>query len=303
MKRLNTIDPSTEMFKDMLTQIQSIHNQLISDLKDYSQTLAFNETETKAINKKYDTYYDILKKYGPSIQDARKYYEKHKVRFDILKNLDHNNEQFHNALNKLKLKIKKQADTITTQRKSIATSLKKTIEKELTELGMPYVRFEIHFKKVDFLPTGQDSIEFYISPNAGEDLKPMAKIVSSGESARVMLALKKALINVDPIPVLIFDEIDAQIGGRLGSITGKKLKEISEARQVLLITHLPQIASFADKHLQVKKFVKDGRTFTDVKVLSKKQRLLEIAEMMSGNEEKTIALKHAKEMLAKATIS
>src|SRR3989338_7269974 len=105
---------------------------------------------------------------------------------------------------------------------------------------------------------------FYISPNAGEDLKPLAEIVSSGEAARLMLALKKALIRVDPIPVLIFDEIDAQIGGLLGTITGKKLKELSSNRQVILITHLPQIASFADKHFKVVKKVVQGKTLTDI---------------------------------------
>ena len=107
------------------------------------------------------------------------------------------------------------------------------------ELGILHVKFEARFQRVPFNADGHDKIIFYISPNAGEDLKPLAQIVSSGEAARLMLALKKALIKVDPIPVLIFDEIDAQIGGRLGTVTGKKLKELSSSRQVILITHLP----------------------------------------------------------------
>jgi DNA repair protein RecN (Recombination protein N) len=131
-------------------------------------------------------------------------------------------------------------------------------------------------------------------------LKPLAEIVSSGEAARVMLALKKALMKVDPIPVLIFDEIDAQIGGRLGTITGKKLKEISSYRQVILITHLPQIASFADQHFKISKSVKNGRAATNVTLLEDEEQVKEIAKMMSGEHESKISISHAKEMLENA---
>jgi len=128
----------------------------------------------------------------------------------------------------------------------------------------------------------------------------LAEIVSSGEAARVMLALKKALIEVDPIPVLVFDEIDAQIGGRLGTITGQKLKDIAGYRQVLLITHLPQIASFANIHMKVSKSVKEDRSVTHVTLLNAKERVVEIAQMMSGEEESVVSVKHARNMLSVA---
>ena len=137
-------------------------------------------------------------------------------------------------------------------------------------------------------------------PQAPEALKPLAEIVSSGEAARVMLALKKALIEVDPIPVLVFDEIDAQIGGRLGTITGQKLKDIAGYRQVLLITHLPQIASFANIHLKVSKTVKGDRSVTHVTLLNAKERVVEIAQMMSGEDESVVSVKHARTMLSVA---
>jgi DNA repair protein RecN (Recombination protein N) len=143
-------------------------------------------------------------------------------------------------------------------------------------------------------------VSFYISPNAGESLKPLAEIVSSGEAARLMLALKKALTKVDPIPVLIFDEIDAQIGGRLGAGIGKKLQEISHDRQVILITHLPQIASFADNHFKVYKTVKNNHTRTIVDLLDKEARIKEMSEMMSGENKSSISLTHARDMLIKA---
>ena len=131
-------------------------------------------------------------------------------------------------------------------------------------------------------------------------MKPLAEIISSGEAARVMLALKKALTKVDPIPVLIFDEIDAQIGGRLGIVTGKKLKELSSNRQIVLITHLPQIAAFADSHFKVIKKVAGFRTITDVTLLDKNSQIQELAKMMSGEKESSIALTHAKDLLKKA---
>ena len=131
-------------------------------------------------------------------------------------------------------------------------------------------------------------------------MKPLAEIVSSGEAARVMLALKKALTTVDPIPVLIFDEIDAQIGGRLGTVTGEKLRELSSGRQVILITHLPQIASFGTRHMKVSKDVENGRTITRVNLLDGDARIEELAQMMSGEEKSSIAVKHAVDMLARA---
>ncbi|MBU4333455.1 MAG: DNA repair protein RecN, partial [Candidatus Omnitrophica bacterium] len=196
--------------------------------------------------------------------------------------------------------LKTIADKITKQRQKTAVDLKKTVEKELSELGIKNVIFEGRIEKTDYHALGKDKVIFYISPNAGEELKPLAEIVSSGEAARVMLALKKALIKVDPVPVLIFDEIDAQIGGRLGSIIGQKLCDISKTRQVILITHLPQIASFANLHYKVNKFVKDGRTYTSVDRLDKRSRVAELAQMMSGEQESKIAIKHANDLLAKA---
>ena len=170
----------------------------------------------------------------------------------------------------------------------------------MNQLGITHARFEVRFESQDFMKTGQDSVTFYLSPNAGVDLKPLSAIVSSGEAARVMLALKKALIKVDPVPVLIFDEIDAQIGGRLGQVTGEKLRDIARYRQVLLITHLPQIASFANHHYKVSKASKAKKTTTTCSLLDDDARIDELAEMMDGSRESEISLRHAQEMLVHA---
>jgi len=300
MRQLNSIDESTLPWMNDLTQIQEMNDQLLSDLRDYAGSLSFEPNQAQQINDQCDTYVDILRKYGPTLSDAIDFYNQVKEKHELLLNLDQNDEDIRQQLEQVKSSLSSCARKISAARKKSADQLKTTIEKELSELGMPSVQFDVCIEKVDFHSQGQDRVTFFISPNRGEELKPLAEIVSSGEAARVMLGLKKALIHVDPIPVLIFDEIDAQIGGRLGQITGRKLREISLKRQVILITHLPQIASFASAHFKVLKLVKSGRTFTLVEALDQSSKVIELAQMMSGDTKSRISHQHAKDMLAQA---
>lgn len=300
LRTLNQIDSSTSAFTDELTQAQDNTQNFLNSLRAYAESLSFDNKAAETINSRYDTYQEIKRKYGPALADAREFYIQAKQKFDHLTNFEHNDAELRKKLDHEKSELTKIAQKMTKKRQTAALELKTMIEKELTELGISHVAFEVRFEKIDFNKDGHDRVIFFISPNAGEELKPLAQIVSSGEAARVMLALKKALINVDTIPVLIFDEIDAQIGGRLGTITGKKLKELAQNRQVLLITHLPQIASFADVHLKIFKSVKSGRATTQVTQLDEDGRVKEIAEMMSGKTESTISISHAQTMLKAA---
>ena len=300
LKSLTQIDEKSSNLLDQLSGIQEQTNDLISQLNDYTEGLNFDEQTAQRIHDQCDAYADIKRKYGPTLEDAQNFYKEAKEKLDLIKNFEHNDQTLRDTLKSQEKELAQIAQKITKARQKTAEDLKTTIESELKELGILQVKFEVRFEKVPFNADGQDKIVFYISPNAGEDLKPLAQIVSSGEAARLMLALKKALIKVDPIPVLIFDEIDAQIGGRLGTITGKKLKELSSCRQVILITHLPQIASFADRHFKVSKSVKAGRAITDVLLLEGKIRVEEIAQMMSGTNTTKISLSHAQDMLAQA---
>lgn len=300
LQRLTRLDESASPFLDRLSSVQAAHDQLIIDLKDYIGGLSFEPAEAQRISEACDAYDDVLRKYGPTMADARTFYEEAKAKLDLLNNLEHNDRELREALDAFRKSMKVKAAVITKQRRAAAAALKSTIEKELSELGIKHVRFEARVEPDDFNPKGADRVTFYISPNAGEALKPLADIVSSGEAARVMLALKKALVKADPVPVLIFDEIDAQIGGRLGTVTGQKLKDISLSRQVVLITHLPQIASFADRHFKVLKIVKERRALTTVEVLDGQARVDEIAQMMSGADTTVISRRHATDMLSKA---
>ncbi|MFH1797893.1 MAG: DNA repair protein RecN [Candidatus Omnitrophota bacterium] len=297
---LNKIDEGTTRLTDILFKVQEASSLLSSELTNYIEGLSFQPEEANEINKRYDTYYEILKKYGPSLENTRFFHKQAAEKYELLANLEHNDAALRENINTVKEELRQIAEKISLLRKNTAKSLRITIEKELKELGIPHVQFECRVEKTEINASGCDKVTLYISPNAGEPLKPLAEIISSGEAARIMLALKKALCKVDPIPVLIFDEIDAQIGGRLGSITGKKLKELSSGRQVILITHLPQIASFGDFHFKVLKQIKDSRTTTNVSLLEDESRVLELAKMLSGEKQSQIAEKHAHDMLSKA---
>lgn len=300
LRSLTQTDQQASVFEQYLNNIQENSEQLLSELRDYLDRLSFEPAEAAEVSRKFDLYDDIKRKYGPTLEEAAVFFQVAKEKYRILMNFEESGSELREKLEESQKELKKHAQKLTAARKKSALLLKETIEKELGDLGIEHVSFEARILPDEFHASGQDKVVFYISPNAGVDLKPLAEIVSSGEAARLMLALKKALIKVDPIPVLIFDEIDAQIGGRLGTITGKKLKELSQNRQVILITHLPQIASFADTHFKVVKKVSGGKTTTAVNLLDKDERVKELAEMMSGSAKSDISLTHAESMLTSA---
>jgi len=195
------------------------------------------------------------------------------------------------------------------KRNAAGRKVESAVVKQLAELSMPDTQFSVSITQqngdvtLDGLQanqTGIDNIEFLISPNIGEELKPMAKIVSGGELSRIMLALKGIMAKGDKIPILVFDEIDAGIGGKTAETVGKKLKALSKNHQVICITHLPQIAVFADRHLKIEKTVARKRTVVTIKPLDKNDRVNEIARMLSG-ELSDVSIKHANELLKKST--
>lgn len=300
LEELNKIDEHTSDLAEILSRVQEDVSTLSAELNSYMEKLDFEPGMAEETARRMDIYTDILRKYGPDLSAARTFYASLKEKYGMLVDIEHNTAELEKKIAAARKSAMTAASLLTAKRLKTAGALKKTIEKELEELGINKVRFECRITGSELGPDGADKAVFYISPNVGEELKPLAEIVSSGEAARVMLALKKALTNVDPVPVLVFDEIDAQIGGRLGTVTGKKLKELSDGRQVLLITHLPQIASFGEKHFNVTKSVRGSRTETEVVVLEGDTRVKELARMMSGEKETEIAVKHAETMLAEA---
>lgn len=300
IRSLLSIDKKAESLGKKIEGLQSLSEEILSDLRAYQEQLSFEPEEARELSNQCDAYRDIIRKYGPAIEDAAAFYKKSRERYDFLLNIEHNDGFLCESLKKIGKALKEAAGKITKERREAAASLAKTIESELKALGIAHVCFECRLSPIEPRADGADDAAFFISPNLGEDLKPLSEIVSSGEAARVMLALKKALTKVDPVPVLIFDEIDAQIGGRLGSIIGKKLCGLAAGRQVILVTHLPQIASFAGRHFKVLKKAVGSRTITTIDILDRAGRVKEMAQMMSGEKESGISLTHAEEMLSKA---
>jgi len=297
LQTLASIDEKASEFLDKLSEIQDQTSTLVSSLRDYSESLSFDPGFADKVNEQFDAYHDIRRKYGPSLDDASRFYDEAKKKFDLLSDFEHNTQQLSRQIKDQEDALNKLGKTLSTRRKKSAQMLQRTIEKELNELGFKSIAFEARFDKKPLSSDGIDAVAFFISTNAGEALKPLAQIVSSGEAARIMLAIKRALMKVDPVPVLIFDEIDAQIGGRLGTVIGTKLKEVAQHRQVILITHLPQIAAFAQTHFKICKVVEKGRTKTKIDVIDGNDRVNELAHMMAGDNITATSLAHAREML------
>ena len=210
----------------------------------------------------------------------------------------------------MELTVRELCITLSEKRKKVAGRLSALVEKELQELGMEKAEFYtevqpiedenglllIDGKRYAFRENGMDKVEFLIAPNIGSELRPLARIASGGEISRVMLALKTVLIKVDNIPTVLFDEIDSGIGGKIADVVGKKLKELSQSAQVICITHLPQIARFADRHFLVEKDVVGESTLISAKSLTDAERVTEIARM-HGGQETEVGLAHARELL------
>ena len=193
-------------------------------------------------------------------------------------------------------------EALRARREMVADHLSECITKSLAELGFEHGFFDITMEVKDPALDGIDVIEFGFAPNAGEDMRPLRAIASSGEISRVMLAVKAVLAEQDQIPVLVFDEIDANIGGEIGGAVGRKLAQVAGNHQLLCITHLPQVAACGNTHLAVAKRVDEGRTFTEVNLLDEETRPLELARMLGGSETGEVSLEHAKAMLGQQTM-
>ena len=189
----------------------------------------------------------------------------------------------------------KLADILTKKRSAAAEAFERAVSEELSYLNMPNVRFSVNFEETDFTESGKDNLEFYIATNAGEPLKPLTKIASGGELSRIMLSIKNVLADNDNVDTLIFDEVDTGISGSAAQKVGQKLKQVSKGRQIICVTHLAQVAAYADNHLLISKNTEGGRTFTSVESLEKEGRVNELARIMGGTM--TEALKKSAEEL------
>lgn len=308
LRRLSQIDDKTKPFLDSVEEVLVTLEDISFELRNYRDGIEFSQESLLSVEERLDTLAQIKRKYGGGIEEAF-------ARLDSLRHELSRMEHSQERIDELAAEIEEVAGRLiqkslllSGKRKKVAKRLEKGVEEELAHLGMKNTRFKVDIRKkeggervgeedlmVD--SKGCDEVEFLISPNPGERLKPLAKIASGGELSRIMLAMKGILAGVDEIPVLIFDEIDVGIGGQTARVVGERLSSLSKSHQVICITHLPQIASLADIHFRVEKSTIEGRTTTLIKSLNQEERIEEIARMFGGEKVSETSLKQAREML------
>jgi DNA repair protein RecN (Recombination protein N) len=299
-REMAAIDPSLSQPLKALESTLIQLEEIALALRDYSRRVEINPMRLDEIENRLEEIDRLKRKYGRTVEEVLSF----KLKIDkALKSFTSGEErlsQLEGFLEPLRQTLNDLGEKLSGERKRVALELKKSVERELNSLGMKKTIFELHIDPLPLSLRGVDRVEFLISPNVGEEVKPLAKIASGGELSRIMLAMKRILAKVGGRQVLIFDEVDSGIGGAMAEVVGKKLKELSRHHQVICVTHLPQIACFADQHHSVRKEVKSGRTMTLVDRLDKESIVDEIARMLGGVKvtEKTKA--HAREMIESA---
>lgn len=278
------------------------------DLSRYLDKLDLDPSELAEVDDRLNTIQRVLNKYGRTMEDTLSHRKELAVKIGELERATVDLSSLQKEIAPQTREVNSLGKELSTKRQAAAKKLSPLVEKQLAELGMEKARFTIEFAAQardaggDALagPSGVDAIEFIAQTNPGQLAQPLRKIASGGELSRIMLGLKSILAQSDRISVLVFDEIDANVGGRLGSVIGNKLRGLAAHHQVLCITHLPQIASYADRHLTVRKEVAGGKTETTVRVMHDDERLQELAEMIGGPRVTETTRAQAKELLESA---
>lgn len=272
------------------------------ELRVYGDEIDFDPQKLAILQERMDIIYKLKKKYGTSIIEILEYYEAAVVELADIHNYDQTITKLKEQQKQLEEKLKILSHGLHSLRQQSSHILAKQISEHLTDLGMANARFKIEIVPISqFTFNGSDDIVFSFSANLGEEPKPLYKIASGGELSRIALAIKTVCAYRDAVGIMVFDEIDAGIGGQAGHMVAEKVAKVACARQVLCITHLPQIACMADRHIYIKKQVEGERTNTVINVLTKEEQLLELTRMMAGNEITQIALENAKQMFETAS--
>ena len=284
-----------------LAQAQAIIEEVGRELGEYLAELDASPGRLEEIEERRAELRRLKRKYQMEIPELLQFLEKSKSELEELENYQSFIEELESQLKEVSEQTFQRAKQLSQERKKQAKKLCEKLVQNLKELGMGKCQFEVRFDNLEQPQSwGIDRVEFYLSPNPGEELKPLSKIASGGELSRIMLGLRSILARQVGARILIFDEVDTGIGGAIAEVVGKKLKELSKSNQVLCVTHLPQIAKFADHHLRVWKEEEKGRTVVRIKPLSPEERIEELARMLGGLKitEKTRA--YAREMLEQA---
>lgn len=280
--RLAEYFPQYEGLSDKLKEMYYEFEEFASDVKENADELDFDPALQNRTERRLDTIFRLKRKYGGSVEEMFKYYKKATEELENIEFSDERLDKLEKERERVLDETMKLAETLTKKRSEAATAFEKAVSAELEYLNMPNVRFKVNFEETKLGYSGKDNLEFYIATNPGEPLKPLAKIASGGELSRIMLSIKNVLADKDNIDTLIFDEVDTGISGSAAQKVGQKLKQVSKGRQIICVTHLAQVAAYADNHLLISKKTENGKAVTSVESLDKEGRVNELARIMGG---------------------
>lgn len=293
-----------EELGEKLTALRYAADDAAETIRDFADEFDFSPEELDQLESRLDVIYRLKKKYGPTMADMLDYLEKCRSEFEQIQDADDTIQRLEKELEKAKAETVKRGIALTKARKKASDALQKRVQEELRQLDMPKVQFSTSFTPASCQDgmddSGMEQVQFLMSANLGEALKPIQKVASGGELARIMLALKNVLAEDDGIGSLVFDEVDTGVSGRAAQKVAEKMSDVARRKQVLCVTHLPQIAAMADTHFSVKKGEKRGRTFTQVERLDQNGRTDELARLIGGATVTDILRQSASELLAQA---
>ena len=309
-EKLSEMDASLSELSERIDSSLYELEDIASQIRQYADTVEFNPARLSEVSDRLELISKFKRRYGNTISEMLSYQTEAERKLEDLELGSEKIDLLKEQIREKKQEALQLCVALSDKRKGVAQTLSALVQKELQELGMEKAEFQTSVEPVQdenglllidgnryaFRENGMDKVEFLIAPNVGSELRPLARIASGGEISRVMLALKTVLVQVDNIPTVLFDEIDSGIGGKIADVVGMKLKELSQSAQVICITHLPQIARFADRHFLVEKEVVNERTLITAKPLTESERVTEIARMHGGKETE-VGLAHARELL------
>lgn len=297
LQKASDLNPEFEnifnRLNDLYYEVQDVGNDISQAIEESEE----NPYRLEEIEERLDLLNKLSRKYGKTEEDMLAFLDNAKSELEKLQKFDENANELKQMCAEAKAKTQAVADKLTKSRTNTARDFEKRVKKEMTFLDMPGVELVVSQKKTELKDNGQDQIELLISANPGEAPKPVAKIASGGELSRMMLAIKTVLASSDVIDTLIFDEVDTGVSGSAAQKVGLKLREVSESRQVICVTHQAQIAALADSHFLIEKNVRGGRTFTEIKLLDTNGRLSELARILDGVNVTDTALAHAQKLM------
>ena len=284
-------DPSQQALADQMEQLNEQIADLSGELRNYLEQIEFNPRRLEQVEERLELIHQLKRKYGGSVETVVEYGRTARVQLETIANASERIAELEEEEKSSVSEATQKAAVLSEKRHLAAGRLSAAVETELTDLNMKGALFSASFKdetEAVFTSSGTDVVEFLISPNPGEGLKPLVKIASGGETSRLMLALKNVLAQADFVPTLIFDEIDQGIGGRVGFVVGQKLWQLGRNHQVMCVTHLSQLAAFGDQHYKVRKQVIGDRTITEVEELDETGRIVELAQMNGSMSESNL---------------